>query len=228
MGGRGSFSASHGGMVQSAGGAGQLYVSKKIETRPDIRQLFINELGFRELYGTEEIPVAQLASLAIELKKDEKYMHTLRDNKVSLSVTHKGGVKGAAANYGDGSMMLFVNPNYHTSVSNSRKILQGEIKSGYKTATNNTPTKNFTYTARHEYGHLTQFSITRKTGKSASQIRSEVQSIAKNKYKAKSANPSGYGATDQYEYFSESFASMTGGKPNAHGKALRDWLKQNH
>ena len=41
------------------------------------------------------------------------------------------------------------------------------------------------------------------------------------------SHPSGYGSTNEYEYFAESFASMTGGRPNAHGKALRDWIKKN-
>lgn len=227
MGGRGSFSASHGGFAQSVGGAGSLYISGEVETRPDIRQLFINELGFQELYGTESIPTAQLASLAIELKKYEKITHTLQDNKVYFAATNKEDVKGAAGKMRDGSMVMFVNPSYHTSVSSSRKILQSEIKHAFKTETNNTPIKNFTYTARHEYGHLTQYSITDKTGKTASRIRNEVQYIAKNKYKAKGSNPSTYGAKNEREYFAESFASMTGGKPNAHGKALRDWLKDN-
>lgn len=71
-------------------------------------------------------------------------------------------------------------------------------------------------------------SYTNSTGKSASQIQDEVQSIAKSKYGAgRSAHPSRYGRTNEYEYFVESFASMTGGRPNAHGKALRDWIKKN-
>ena len=37
-------------------------------------------------------------------------------------------------------------------------------------------------------------------------------------------NPSSYGSTDSCEFFAESFANMTGGKPNAYGKAMRDWF----
>ena len=33
-----------------------------------------------------------------------------------------------------------------------------------------------------------------------------------------------YGSTDSREFFAESFASMTGGRPNAYGKAMRDWF----
>lgn len=213
--------------VYATGSGGRIYVSGKPETRSDIRKLFIGELGFKELYGTNEIPTAQLASLAIELKKHESKVHTLANNNVALAVTHKKGVKGAAANLGGGNMVMFVNPTYHTSVSGARATLRAEQDSKFKTKTNGKVTKDFTYTARHEFGHLTQFSYTEKTGKSASQIRSEVQSIAKKKYgAAKSTQPSRYGATNEYEYFAESYASMTGGKPNAHGKALRDWMKR--
>lgn len=97
--------------VSSTGNGGRLYVSSKPETRRDIRKLFIDELGFKEFYGTNEIPTAQLASLAIELKKYESKYHTLKNSKVALSVTYKRGVKGAAAELGNGNMLMFVNPN---------------------------------------------------------------------------------------------------------------------
>ena len=214
--------------VYASGGGGQIYVSKRPETRSDIRTLFIKELGFKELYGTSEIPTAQLASVAIELKKQEKLVHTLAKNDVVLSITHKDGVKGAASDLGAGAMAMFLNPSYHTNVGYSRSALRSEQKTKYKTETDGKVTKDFTYTARHEYGHLTQFSYMNSTGKSASQIQNEVQSIAKSKYNAGgSAYPSRYGSTSEYEYFAESFASMTGGRPNAHGKALRDWIKKN-
>lgn len=214
--------------VYATGDDGRIYISKRPETRLDIRKLFIEELGFKELYGTSEIPTAQLASVAIELKKQEKLLHTLAKNDVILSVTHKSGVKGSAADLGAGAMVMFLNPSYHTNVGYSRSVLRSEQEAKNKTETNKKVTKDFTYTARHEYGYLTQFSYTNSTGKSASQIRDEVQSIAKSKYNAGgSADPSGYGALNAVEYFAESFASMTGGRPNAHGKALRDWIRKN-
>ena len=200
-------------------------MSKQKETRPDIRRLFIDELGFKELYGTGSVPTAQLGALGIQLKKSERLYKTLAKNKVYLSVTNRAGVKGAAAQMRDGSMVLFVNPSAHASVSGYRASLRGEQASGFKTQTDRRVTNDFSYTARHEYGHLTQFSISNKTGKSAGQIKNEVQSIAKRKYGAKSANPSGYGSANSHEFFAESFASMTGGRPNAYGKALGDWLK---
>lgn len=227
MGGRGAFSASHGGMRLSSGGAGSLYISSKVETRKDIRQLFINELGFKELYGTNNIPTAQLGALGIQLKKLEQKYGVLSDGKVYLSVTNKPGAKGAAMMTKDGSMVLFVNPSAHSSVSGYRNSLRREQRSGFKTATDGRVTNDFSYTARHEYGHLLQFQTTSNTGKSAGQIRNEVQSIARKKYKASSKSPSRYGATNVYEYFAESFASATGGNPNAHGKAMNDWLRNN-
>ncbi len=226
MGGRGAFSASHGGMRLSSGGAGSLYISSKVETRKDIRQLFINELGFKELYGTNSIDTAQLSAIGIQLKKLKSEYPTLEKSQVYLSVTREPDAKGAAAQMRDGSMIMLLNPNYHNGVSKSRATLRGEQKEGFKTKTDNKITNDFSYTARHEYGHLTQFTITRETGKNASTIRSEVQSIAKS-HGAKSAIPSKYGGTNEYEYFAESFASMTGGKPNAHGRALSEWMKKN-
>lgn len=223
-----SSGGSIGGKNVYASGGGRIYVSKIPETRSDIRKLFIEELGFKELYGTNEIPTAQLASVAIELKKQEKLFHTLAKNDVISSVTHKSGVKGSAADLGAGAMVMFLNPSYHTNVGYSRSVLRSEQEAKNKTETNKKVTKDFTYTARHEYGYLTQFSYTNSTGKSAPQIRDEVQSIAKSKYNAGgSADPSGYGALNAVEYFAESFASMTGGRPNAHGKALRDWIRKN-
>lgn len=228
MGGRGVWSSSHGGIRSSVDGGGSLYISQTIETRADIRKLFIDELGFKELYGTNEVPTAQLGALAIQLKKSERQFKTLAENEVSLAVTHKPNVKGAAFLAKDGSMMMSINPSAHSSVSNYRKDLRGEQKSGFKTETDKKATNDFSYTARHEYGHLTQFSITKKTGKSANQIRAEVRNITKKEYNKKSnLNPSRYGSKNEYEYFAESFASMTGGKPNTHGKALKSWLVKN-
>lgn len=225
MGGRGSFSSSHGGIKVSSGGASNFYVSQKQETRKDIRTLFIDELGFKDVYGTSNIPTAQLAALGIQLKKSESKLKTLQKNEVYLAAINKPGVKGAAAQMGDGSFAIFINPSEHTSVGGYRKTLRSEQASGYKTKTNNKITNDFSYTARHEYGHLTQYSITKNTGKSASQIRNEVQNISRTKYNGKRSTPSTYGSKNDREYFAESFASMTGGNPNSHGMALSDWLK---
>ena len=59
-------------------------------------------------------------------------------------------------------------------------------------------------------------------GRSSRQLRA----IAAKRYGAtKSLDPSRYGGYNKFEYFSESYASMTGGRPNAHGKALKAWMK---
>lgn len=227
MGGRGSFSSSHGGVSSSAGGAGSLYIGSQIETREDIRQLFINELGFQELYGTNAVDTAQLAALGIQLKKLEKEDHVIANNKVYLTVTNKEGVKGAALLARDGSMVIFVNPKSHNSVSGYRQTLKNEQATGFKTLTDGKITNDFSYTARHEYGHLVQFDHTKTTGKSASTIRSEIRSIAKKRYSDNMENPSRYGSRNMYDFFAEGYASLTGGKPNALGKATGEWLQNN-
>lgn len=211
----------------SANGAGSLYVSGSAESRPDIRQMFINELGFKEMYGTDSIPTAQLGAIGNALRQNERNQKILENNNVYLAVTNQPGVKGAAARMKDGSMIMFLNPSAHSNVGQYRSGLRSEQRSGFKTATDGRSTSDFSYTARHEYGHLVQYDATARTGKSAAQIRNEVQQIAKSRYNATSANPSRYGASKPQEYFAESYASMYGGNPNAHGKALSDWLKSN-
>lgn len=128
MGGRGSWSRTHGGVRESGGADGQLYVSKERDMRKDIRQLFVNELGFKDVVGTGDIPVAQLGALGIQLKKLEKQHGVLANGNVILAATGKNGVKGAAAVAADGSMVLFVNPSAHSSVKGYRETLKGEQK----------------------------------------------------------------------------------------------------
>ena len=227
MGGRGSFSKTHGGIASSSGNMTG-YITEKEETRADIRKLFVDELGFANIYGTENIPKAQLGALAIELKKYERQFGVINDGKTYLTTINDPDVKGAAAQMKDGSKMLAINPNYHTNVSAANATLKYEQRIGYKTQTNKKVNKQFTYTVRHEYGHLLQYNMRQKIGGTVNQadskMRSEISAIAKQKYGAKGKNPSGYGSTNNREFFAESFASMTGGNPNAYGKALKDWL----
>ena len=230
MGGRGSFSMSHGGVAASSGGAGSLYISSSVETRADIRKMFIDELGFSELYGTNELSTAQLGALGIQMKKLERRYGTIGEGETYLSITHQAGVKGAAMQMRDGSKVMFINPDVHENVGEFKKTLASEQKSGFKTKSDGKATSQYSYTVRHEYGHLTQYNLrngaTRKAAARAdASMRSEIRSIAKTKYGAKSDNPSRYGATNRREFFAESFASMTGGKPGAYGKAMRDWFE---
>lgn len=229
MGGRGSFSKTHGGVSVSSGGAGSLYISSSVETRSDIRKMFIDELGFQELYGTNALSTAQLGALGIQLKKLERQYGTISKGKTYLSVVNKPGVLGAAMQMKDGSKVMFINPGEHENVGAYKKTLSDSQKSGFKTKTDGKVTSQYSYTARHEYGHLTQYNLRNgATGNAANasdaRMRTEIRGIAKSKYGARSDSPSGYGATNRREFFAESFASMTGGNPNAYGKAMRDWF----
>lgn len=227
MGSRGQFSQTHKGVVNSGGGGSPGYIPKTPEKREDIRELFINQLGFKELYGTNKIGKAQMSAIAQELQKIEHEHHVLRDNKVYLATTSKKGAYGYAMQMGDGSYLIAINTNAHNNVGQKVKEQKQMAKSGFKTKTDGKINNDYSYTARHEYGHVKQYAITKKTGKSAAKIRSEVQNIAKKSYNSNQA-PSSYGKKNEYEYFAESFSSMTGGKPNAQGKALKKWLKQNN
>lgn len=215
---------SHGGIVNRTNNGKAIPIRKRdVETRADIRKLFIDELGFKELYGTNSIPTAQLAAIGIQLKKIEPEFNVLGENDVYLSVTNRKGVKGAASLMADGSMVMFLNPSVHSNVGSFNKELKSEQRSRFKTKTDGKITNQYSYTARHEYGHLVQFASMKRGGDAASQ-RKEIRSVAKNVFGAKLKNPSRYGKSDEYEYFAESFASMTGGNPNKHGKAIRYWF----
>ena len=231
MGGRGSFSLTHGGVATSSGGAGSLYISSTVESRPDIRKMFIDELGFQELYGTNALSTTQLGALGIQLKKLERQYGTISDGKTYLSVVNKPGVLGAAMQMKDGSKVMFINPTAHENVGAYKRTLGDSQKTGFKTKTDGKVTSQYSYTVRHEYGHLTQYNLRKgATGNAANvsdaRMRTEIRSIAKSKYGASTDNPSRYGATNRREFFAESFASMTGGNPNAYGKAMRDWFKK--
>lgn len=227
MGGRGQFSATHGGVSGSIGGGGGEYVPKTTESREDIRELFINQLGFKELYGTDKIGTAQMSAIAQEFQKLEREHHVLRDKEVYLTTTNKARVLGSFQKMNDGSYLIRLNTKAHNDVGGKVSSQKKQEKSGFKTKTDGKITSDYSYTVRHEYGHARQYAITEKTGKSASQIRNEVQDIAKKSYNTKKS-PSGYGKKNEYEYFAESFASMTGGAPNGNGKALKKWLKDNN
>lgn len=224
MGGRGSFSYTHGGIKRGTDYASPPYISQKEETRADIRKLFIDEIGFTNVYGTQDIPTAQLAALGIEIKNLNRKFHVIGDGEIYFATTNRK-VKGSTILFNDGSITIMVNPKAHISVGNYKRLLRAEQARGIKTQTNNLITKDFSYTVRHEYGHALQLKLEKKYG-TAEKMRNEIQNIAKKTYHAKSKSPSGYGSQDQYEFFAESFASLTGGKPNAHGKAIGNWLKK--
>ena len=224
MGGRGSFSMTHGGVASGGGGIG--YISKTPESREDIRELFINRLGFQELYGTDKIGTAQMSVIAQELIKIEQEYHVLRDNKVYLATTSNDGVFGYATKMRDGSYLIALNPKLHNDVGSKVSGQREMARSGFKTKTDGKINSDYSYTIRHEYGHVKQFAVSGKTGKTASQIRTEVQNIARTSYNTKKA-PSRYANHNEYEFFAESFASLTGGRPSGQGKALKKWLKDN-
>ena len=225
MGGRGSFSMTHGG-VAASGGGGTGYIPKTPESREDIRELFINRLGFQELYGTDKIGTAQMSAIAQELTEIEQEYHVLRDNKVYLATTSNAGVYGYAMHMRDGSYLIALNSESHNNVGSKVSRQREMARSGFKTKTDGKINSDYSYTIRHEYGHVKQFAISEKTEKTPFQIRKEVQNIAKTSYNTKKS-PSRYANHDEYEFFAESFASLTGGRPSGQGKALKKWLKDN-
>lgn len=224
-----SWARTHGGVVATSAGpgaTGPVSIRGKSEERADIRQLFVNELGFKDIVGTQNTPTAQLAALGIALKKLESEHGVISRGNVTFGVTSNKHAKGMTVVAKDGSMALLINPSIQSSVSGYRKALKSEISSGFKTPTDNRIINDFSYTARHEYGHLMQFQMMNNSGKSASQISTDVRNIAVKQLHAKNPSPSSYGSYNDYEYFAESFASMTGGLPGLHGQALSIYLNK--
>ncbi|MDR1364302.1 MAG: hypothetical protein LBJ32_01560 [Oscillospiraceae bacterium] len=81
----------------------------------------------------------------------------------------------------------------------------------------------------HEMGHVLQFLIKETNGysKSAVEMKEDVIRIAMEKYGGTTRKISGYGETDEFEWWAEAFAHMKCCKnPNSIGLAMRDYLNE--
>lgn len=86
----------------------------------------------------------------------------------------------------------------------------------------------------HEYGHILQFTMAGRAGKTnerqigafATSQKKAIMKIAQTKYGATSNDVSRYGLTNSKEFFAEAFANANGGSPNAIGKAFNDYMAQ--
>lgn len=196
------------------------------EKRKDIIELFVNRIGFSKMYDTKDIGTAQLSVMAQELQKlDHKYK-VIQNNDVWLTTTYNCDVFGVAGKRflgGDGEFIMKLNPSKLNDVKKASETVKYNVKIKYVTSTKDKLNALYSYTVRHEYGHLLQYAISKKTGKSALTIQKEL--IKMNGGKSKS--PSTYGKKNEWEFFAESFANMTGGKPTSSGKTLEKWLKKN-
>lgn len=228
MGGRGALSVSgwnsSNGHMSNVGGAP--------DKREDIQKSFVDELGFKEVTGTNNIPTATLNSYAIALKGLEKEYGAIAasDNPIFTTGNSDTGVLAAVYSNPNNSAQQYmvINSGELGSTSKNLATYRAESKTGYFTKSDGRITNDNAYTVTHEYGHMLHNALAAKVGQSrityTENAQSEIEAIAKSKYNAK-GNVSGYGTSNPREFFAESFASLNSGNPNAYGKALGDWLK---
>lgn len=205
------------------------------DKRSDIQKSFVDELGFKNVTGTNKIPTATLNSYAIALKGLEKEYGAIAasDNPIFTTANSKDGTLAAVMyrpSKPDDQMMVINTGALGSTSINLSKIRRGEQK-GHFSQTDGKITNQNAYAVTHEYGHMLQNALAARSGKNLSSYetnaKKEIEHIAKTKYNAGNSHVSGYGQSNAAEFFAESFASLHSGNPNAYGKALGDWLKSN-
>jgi hypothetical protein len=232
MGGRGAFSMS--GRVASGGVVGAHNLGGMPDKREDIRKSFIDELGFKEVAGTNSIPTATLNSYAIALKQLEREYGAIAASKNPKFLTFNssdGTLAFVARSKADPSdQIMAINTSVLGKTKTNLATQRIGEKTGHSTKTDGKITSRNAYTVTHEYGHMIHNALASKHKMSvenfSEKAKKEIVGIAQKKYGAK-GSVSKYGNTNDREFFAESFASFRSGNPNAYGKAMGDWLKKN-
>lgn len=122
---------------------------------------------------------------------------------------------------------ITLNSRYHYSLDKIMKTVKGGIDRHHFM-----PSKTYAnYIINHEYGHYVENYLMKKNGTSQAKITRDIIRIAKTRYNMpESELPktlSKYGAKNNAEFFAECFANARGGRPNALGKAMNDYLREN-
>jgi len=232
MGGRGAFSMA--GRIASEGGKNIHNLGGMPDKREDIRKSFIDELGFKEIAGTNSIPTATLNSYAIALKSLEAEYGAIAASKNPKFLTfnsHDGTLAFVSRSKLDPSdQIMAINTSVLGKTKTNLATQRISEKTGHNVKTDGKITSRNAYTVRHEYGHMIHNALASKHNMSVEKFsekaKKEIEGIASKKYGAK-GSVSHYGRTNAREFFAESFASLHSGNPNAYGKAMGDWLKKN-
>lgn len=235
MGGRGTISTSGDRSTQQ--GVNISNIGGAPDKRSDIQKSFVDELGFKEVLGTNRIPTATLNSYAIALKGLEKEYGAIAasDNPVFATGNGPIGNSAIAAVYFNpahpSDQKMVINSNYLSSTSMNLATLRKGESTGHFSQTDGKITRQNAYAVTHEYGHMLENALASQSGKSLasyeSSARSQIRNIAQTKYGAASTASSKYGKENSAEFFAEAFASLHSGNPDAYGKAMGDWLKSN-
>lgn len=243
MGGRGTHSAGGGKLFDNGeGGAaqgGKLLGSDGIPGPEETRQDVINMLDnayFKGVNGTGSIDTAMAGAYAMQLQNLEKKFGAIKDSNVNIQGAEGADYIAAVAFNPNNprEMTLVINA---TDMGNIKTVLKNEFangRAGWSMPTDGSVMSLARYTITHEYGHILHnqlYASAKDKGYNGSREKfvesayREIQSIARSKYGATGNELSQYGKTNTREYFSEVFANSQLGKPNALGKAMNDWLK---
>lgn len=230
MGGRGSVSMKgrlvSSGRFHNVGGA--------VDQREDIQKSFVDELGFKDVLGTNDINTATLNSYAIALKRLEQKYGAIGMSENPIFVTANGNPNYVAAvarsRLNPADQYMIINSNVlGTTRENLREQAASEA-ARWSARTDKRITSRNAYTVTHEYAHMYHNALAAKRGVSVEQLtakaRRAIIRTANSKYK-RAGYQSTYSKTNPMEFFAEAFANWESGRPDAYGKAMGDWLKKN-
>lgn len=235
MGGRGSTSLV---FTNEKTGGGLTNIGGAADRRADIQTMFVSELGFEEVSGTNRIPTATLGSYGIVLNELEREYGAIAASEgvVFTTANSRDAATGtlAAIYYNDSqpnNQFMVINSSKLSSTKQALKVQSESESTGWWPSTNGKITRRNGQIITHEYGHMLSNALAAQSGMTGSSFSlkaaQEITSIARSKYGASSSSPSTYGGTNAAELFAESFASYRSGNPNAYGKAMGDWLQSN-
>lgn len=235
MGGRGA-SSTTGGLPKTKPVA-PYNTGASSDTSKDLTNMF-TELGIKSVKGVDSMTPAIVGAEAIQLRNLEKKYKAINTlNRVDVTFTPQRGAYGSVSHfkYFPNEVTLNLNPSLLGNVSKYVSDQRNSALSGWHTPTDGSTASLARYTVTHEYGHMLHNALYKKakdngyTGTLNQYIgktKREINSIAKKKYGATEKAPSQYGGKNSHEFFAETFANANLGNPNAHGKAMLEWLEK--
>lgn len=229
MGGRGSYSTS--GKNRAASGTAYNFGGAP-DRRQDVQDVF-KTAGFEEVRGTNRMNTAILGFMANTLYDLEKQYGAIAASDAPIFATFNGTATGAVF-YDDlhpSDQVMGVNAQKFQSVGQVKQSGIESERTKWHPKTDGKITSRMAATVTHEYGHMLMNALAAQSGMTSTAFNimaeREVKRIARRKFKAAPfSSSSRYGREGgAAEYLAEAFQSLHSGKPNAHGKAIGEWLK---
>lgn len=240
MGGRGSLSYNGHKIRVTATGKKVSGVMVAPDNRADIRNK-AQSIGFRDVYNTSSIDSEVMNASLDKLKAlEDKYGAIGNSTNIVLNGVNsdafayvaRGGIHGSNVKSQTLNFSLENMGNANDLAGATKKAIANGLFSQAKTDRKTL----LSYTATHEYGHILEnviYSNSKSSSKKtiasfADSAKKGIENIATKKYGYNKNKPvtSKYSNTNSREFFAEAFANANSGKPNAIGKALNDWVKQ--